>query len=130
MKLPVDPRLPLVSFDQQYLRQLNTRLYELLRDTAKANNLLADGFLFSVVSVSANYAVTTEDQFIFVSATATVTLPAATETKTKRFVVKNTGVGTVTVDTVSGNIDGASTSVLAANVARDIVSDGSNYWIV
>ena len=45
MKLPTDPRLPLVSSNDEYLKQLNWKLTDLLRQHANQMNNLSDGFV-------------------------------------------------------------------------------------
>jgi hypothetical protein len=134
MKLPIDPRLPIVNFDAQYLRQLNARLYEIFREISNANNLISDGFVFEMTPVSSDYTVTTVDQVLLVnnSAPVTITLPAATDTENKRFVVKkisNNG-HSVSVVSSSGLIEDVTAKSLAAYESCEVVSDGSAYWLI
>jgi hypothetical protein len=103
------------------------------------NNMI-DGYLFqlpSTVPVTSNYTVSRSDSFIPVNATSgsvTITLPAAKETKGKRYTVKkvDSSTNSVIVDpTGSDTIDDATTATL--NIQYEsicIMSDGSEYWII
>lgn len=70
------------------------------------------------------------DYVYFVSGTTTLTLPTAVG-NTNKYTVKNTGSATVTVDTTSAQtIDGASTLTINTPYSYDIISNGSNWFIV
>lgn len=45
MRLNTDPRLPIVTEDSQYLKDLNWRLTQLLRDYANQVNSVSEGFV-------------------------------------------------------------------------------------
>ena len=136
MKLPVDPRLPIVRFDELYIRQLNARLYELYREIAMANNAMSDGFLFEMTDVTGDYTATVVDQVLLVdnSAAVTITLPIPEDTDGKRFVVKKVSNNTSTVTVVSSGgalIDNdASQVIISPYTSLDFVSDGTFYWII
>lgn len=136
MKISLDPRLPIVKFDEAYLKQLNFRLYEIFRDIAKSNNAMSDGFLFETTGVTASYTATTADQLLLVNNTSaiTVTLPAASEAEGKRFVVKKASNNNHPVTVVvsgSGTIDDSTSQVITTPyTSLDFVSDGSEYWII
>lgn len=82
------------------------------------------------VSVSAAYNVQLLDNVILANGTFTVTLPNGPETTGRRYVIKNVGSGTITVDGGSGNIEGSATYTLIAGQSVDVVSDGTNYFII
>ena len=96
----------------------------------------ADAYLFRVVSVTENYTAHVGDSIIIVNAdNLTITLPAADQTKEKRFTVKNgraePTVNNTTIQAVSGLIDDASSYTASVeHEAVDFVSDGTDYWIV
>jgi hypothetical protein len=110
-----------------YLRQY-------LEATARGVNRLEDGFLFEITTTATNYTAHVNDALILVTANSkTITLPAASSCKEKRFTVKNAGgsVTTTTIQASSGNIDGsASYTTTNAYESIDLVSDGSNYWVI
>ena len=94
-------------------------------------NRAADGYLYNTVSVTATYAANINDGVILANGTFTVTLPDAEQCKNKRYVVKNSGVGTITIVSSSGNIDGAANIVLSVTMESvDLVSDGTNWWVI
>lgn len=129
MRLDPDPRLP----DGP---GLVTRLYELFRKVSQANNIRADGFIASGVSVTAAYTMQTGDSVVFANAAGgafTVTLPAAADAQGKFIAVRKTegGANNVTLDPAVGNINGSATLALtAAAPSALVVSDGSNYFTV
>ena len=100
-----------------------------------ANNLFREQ---KVVNSAVNYIVLADDVIINItdtSAPRTVTLPAPGNSNIgKFFTVKDTsgnaGANSITVDSVSGNIDGVATHVIALNYASaTFYSDGTNYSI-
>jgi len=119
--------------DARALSQVLGRVYARL---AAAINLLSDGLVCEVTSKSADYSASAGDWLIKMDATSgnlAVTLLAASDVMGKRYIVKKTDAtaNTVTVSAVSGNIDGAATSVIsAARGSIEVVSDGSNYWVI
>lgn len=72
----------------------------------------------------------------FVDTTAgnvTVTLPAASTVVGRSFIVKRKtgGTNTLTVQTVSGNIDGGATaSIPTQYTSLTFKSDGTDYWVI
>jgi hypothetical protein len=63
--------------------------------------------------------------------TSTIRLPAASGSPGKIFVIKRVGNTTVTISTVSGNIDGDSTwSLHTMGEGITVQSDGANWWVV
>ena len=64
------------------------------------------------------------------SGTFNVTLPTAVSDTGREFIIKNSGAGTITVDTTSSQtIDGGSSVALAQYESVTVISDGAN-WIV
>jgi hypothetical protein len=132
MKLDLEPRLP----TDGGMDRLVTRLYEVLRLVAQANNRRADGYVMAGVVQSANYTMQQGDSVVFMSAAAgarTVTLPAAAAAAGKLIAVRktDTSANNVTLQAAAGQINGAATLVLTtASPAAQLVSDGSNYFTV
>lgn len=130
MRLDNDPRLPL-SDD---MRQMKTRLYEVLRLIARANNLHSDGYVCGTAVVSVNYTVQEGDSAVLMSAAGgarVVTLQAPGQHIGKRVSVRKTegSANTVTVTPPSGTIDGAATLVLSAAAPKcSVLSDGTNFF--
>jgi hypothetical protein len=83
------------------------------------------------VAKTATYTATTDDYTVdCTSGTFTVTLPTAVGATGRVYIVKNSGVGTITVATTSSQtIDGVSTVTLATKAVTRVQSNGSN-WIV
>lgn len=98
-------------------------------------NAFIDGFLFQVVTTSADYSALISDSIILCDASSgaiTITLLDPKSTQNKILIVKKieTSANAVTVQGASGNIEGAATNVIAGG-ARNFgkyVSDGSAYW--
>ncbi len=134
-RIGFDPRLPTVSFSEQYLRQLNAKLTEIFRSIAASINAGSDGILFTSTVVTGNYTLQPFEQIAIVKNTAncTVTLPDPSDCVNKRFTVKkaNSNVYTVTVVATSGNIDDATSQIITTGyTSLDFVSDGTDYWII
>lgn len=87
--------------------------------------------LRSFVQTAGAYAMTTANYYLECTAgTFTVTLPTAFGFTSKEYVIKNSGVGTITVDPDGvETIDGALTVDLFPGDSITIVSNGSN-WII
>ena len=89
----------------------------------------------SVVTMTGTYVVLDSDYAILANSTGgafTVTLPTPVGRTGRMFIVKriNAGGNNVTVATAAGNVDGAATSVLAAQwTTITVISDGSNWFI-
>lgn len=133
MRLDIDPRLP----SEGGLSRLVTRLYELLRLVAQANNRRADGFVFGTqVLSSANYTMQEGDSVLMVSAAGgarAITLLAPAAALGKLIAVRKTegGANNVTLTPATGLINGAATLVLtAAAPGAVLASDGTNYFTV
>lgn len=79
---------------------------------------------------TANYTLTSTDYVVDATANSfTFTLPASTEGR--KYVLKNSGTGTITVDTTSSQtIDGELTFNLGQHESITVVSDGSNWVII
>lgn len=132
MRLDIDPRLP----SEGGLSRLVTRLYEVLRLIAQANNRRADGYVFATQSVAANYTMQDGDTVLLVSAAGgarAITLPSPAAAVGKLIAVRKTeaGANAVTLTPATGQIDGGATLVLTAAAPRaTIASDGTNYFTV
>ncbi len=123
-------KLPTFRWSPDWGSDLTFKLTQIINSFAYTLNQFSDGYIYPSTSVTGTYNANVGDTIILASGTFTVTLPDPAKCKNKRFTVKNIGVGVITAETVSGNIDGAATQNLAALVAIDVVSDGANYWIV
>ena len=84
------------------------------------------------VAVTSTYTASPDDYTIdCTSGTFNVTLPTASSIRGRIFKVKNSGVGTITVDTTGGQtIDGASTKVLSTQYQVITVQSTGANWIV
>lgn len=132
MRLDVDPRLP----REGDLPRLVTRLYELFRLVATANNARADGYCFLGASVAASYTMQPGDSVLFVSAAGgarTITLLSPAAAAGKLIAVRKTegSANNVTLTPPSGLIDGgASLALTAASPRATLISDGTNFYTV
>jgi hypothetical protein len=98
-----------------------------------ASGVVVDDAHVAVRTVTATYAITAADEIILANGTFTVTLPTAVGVVGKRYTVKNTGVGTITVArTSSQNIDGAASNLSLSTSKRAVVlvSDNAGWQIV
>ena len=97
---------------------------------------LSGGVRFNVVTTSATpYAVTSTDNIVFANAAVaqTINIPAAAAGLTGRTItVKRIGINApaVTVATLGGLIDGASTRSLNNYDSITVVCDGTNWWTI
>jgi hypothetical protein len=82
------------------------------------------GFKSALATKSANYTLTTSDNWVNVTGTTTITVPHASTGN--HWVVFNSGSNTVTVQSDSGNINGGASITLSANTGKEVVCDGSN----
>lgn len=85
-----------------------------------------------VVSTSQTLGAATSTDYVYLaSGTITLTLPTAVGNNNK-YTIKNTGTGTITVNTTSSQtIDGGLSALLSVQyVSIDVVSDGSNWFVV
>ncbi len=95
----------------------------------------------NVVAKTVNYTATILDDVLLCSGSITITLFDAggktdanglQQNAGRRITVKNTGVGTITIDPAgSQTIDGASTKTLPTQYdVVELVSDGSNWFVI
>lgn len=132
MRLDVDPRLP----TDGSVSRLVTRLFEVLRLMAQANNRQADGYVFAVQVLSANYTMQDGDSALLVSAAAgalAITLLSPAAALGKAILVRKTDAtaNNVTLTPAAGTVDGAASLVLTAAAPRALlISDGTNYFTV
>ena len=90
------------------------------------------GIKRALVTKTAAYTLTTSDNIV-VATTGTwnATLPTAVSAAGTEYIIKNSGTGTITVDTTSSQtIDGSLTVALAQYDSLTVVSDGTNWVIV
>lgn len=124
-------KLPTVRWSIDWAQDLNWKLTQIIQTLTYTLNQFSDGYIYPTTSVTATYSANVGDTIILADGTFTVTLPIPSKCKNKRFVVKNSGIGTITIVGASGTIDGAANVVLSVTMeAVDLVSDGSGYWIV
>lgn len=95
-----------------------------------ANGSLA--ITYEISSKTGDYTATSDDDVILCSGTFAVSLPAASGVSGKRFYIKNTGTGSITVDpNGSETIDGGEIAVIESQYESiTIVCDGSNWHII
>ena len=110
-------------------------LLRLLREYSDAINQAADHRLSEFVSVTGAYTAGQNDHVILVapSGTCTITIPAASVMRNKRVIVKrsNNTTHVVTIQSSSGTIDdAASVTLTTAYQAREMFSDGSEWWLI
>ncbi len=125
------PTLPTADQEAAY----RMRLHDYLREHAVAINQAADQRIFQPVAITTTYSAGENDHVILAAPSApfTITLPAASQMIYKRVVVKrsNNTTHTITIQSSSGNIDGAaSTTLTTAYQAKEFYSDGSAYWSI
>jgi hypothetical protein len=124
-------KLPTFNWSAQWGGDLTWKLTQIIQSFTYIVNQHEDGYIFNTTSVAAAYSANVSDSVIIANGTFTVTLPAANKCKNKRFVVKNSGVGTITIVGSTGNIDGAANIVLSVTMESvDLVSDGTNWWVI
>ena len=116
-------------------KDLSASVLELCREYSVALNQLSEHRFSEFVSVTGTYTAGQNDHVIECapSGTMTVTLPAASTMRNKRIVVKRTNNTThvITIQSSSGNIDGAaSVTLTTAHQSRELFSDGANWWLL
>lgn len=132
MKLDIDPRLP----NGTDVARLVSRLYELLRRMAQANNAHSDGYVHAAQVLAGNYTQQAGDSILLVSAAGgarAITLQSAADAVGKLTTVRKTegSANAVTLTPGSGLIDGAATLALTAAAPKcQLVSDGTNFFTV
>jgi len=132
MRLDLDPRLP----TEGSVSRLVTRLFEVLRLIAQANNKRADGYVFAGQVLSANYTMQDGDSALLVNATTgarAITLLSPAAALGKAILVRKTDAtaNNVTLTPATGLVDGGATLVLTAAAPRAmLISDGTNYFTV
>jgi hypothetical protein len=100
--------------------------------TASGAILANAGFQTALVTKSANYTLTTSDRRVICTANSfDITLPTAVS-NTNEYLIKNSGVGTITLKTTSAQtIDGSASGALTLGPGDSIsvFSDNSN-WLI
>jgi len=130
------PRLPEPTAEwstlwmRDFIRVLNHWMMRMTSETQEEAGAVA----FSTVTVST--AIGPSDGFVLVDTTGgniTITLPDASTVLGREFSVKRltAGANTLTVDTVSGDIDGsASLSIVSQYSTVTFKSDGTDYYLM
>lgn len=127
-----------ISLTGRILNEYNRQTQQDIATSIESSiNQAADGYLFPVMPITANYTMNLNDCLILVNATSgvvTVTLKPAEECKQKMVIVKKTDASANAV-TVDGNgsetIDGATTSALSSQWETiRIMSDGAQWLII
>ena len=85
------------------------------------------GAAATVVSVTTATTVATNTIYLASGGTYVMTVPV---TAGLQATIKNTGTGTITVSPASGTIDGSASAVLSPYVSINVVSDGTNVWVI
>lgn len=100
-------------------------------------NRAADGYLFPVTAVTANYTQSLNDAVILVNATSgavTITLQPALQCEQKRITIKKTDSSgnAVTIDADGAEtIDGSATKSLATQYKTyELIAQNGSWWIV
>jgi hypothetical protein len=124
-------KLPIFRWSADWGQDLTFKLKQIIDSFTYISNQYADGYLYPTTSVTTTYNANVGDTIILANGTFTVTLPSPATCKNKRFAVKNTGAGTITVAGITGNIDGAANIQLTVTMESvDLVSDGTDYWVI
>lgn len=96
-------------------------------------NTFASGIGRTVVVTSGSITLgntASTDYVYFVAGPHTLSMPAAAG-NTNRYTIKNNHSAAITVDTVGAeNIEGAASLTLEPNDAIDVISDGTNWYVV
>jgi len=94
-------------------------------------SVVTNGFSTGYVAKTTTYTATASDYTIdCTSGTFTVTLPTATGITGRIYVVKNSGVGTITVQGTSQNIDGSATQTISVQYASLTLQSTGSGWII
>jgi len=128
-KVSPNPDLPVIG------ELFRIRLLDYLREFARSLNQAAEGFLWPSVAITTTYTAGEADLVIVASPSGpfTITIPRASVMKGKRIVVKrgNSNTSTITIQSTSGNIDGAAnTTLTTAWQSRELFSDGTQWLLI
>ena len=85
---------------------------------------------YAIKTVGSNYTLTNSDKVLIVTAVSTISLPSAAGIKGRVYTIKNAGSGIVTVNSGGGTIDGVASQTITANKYIEVISDGSNWFII
>ena len=82
-------------------------------------------------AVTTTYTITDNDFFLPCNGTFTITLPTAVGRSGYAFIIKNIGTGLITVDgNGSETIDDQTSIILSQYDSAQVVSDGTEWWII
>lgn len=87
---------------------------------------------YSTNAINATYDIAETDFLVvFTANTFTATLPTAVGIEGRTYILKNTGAGSITIDTDGGTIDGNATYPLASQYKYvQVISNGVNWLII
>jgi len=85
---------------------------------------------FNVATKTDSYTLTSTDDVCLASGSAVITLPTPIGITGKTYNIKNIGVGTITLSSASGLIDGLASQSLSAMDCATVVSNNANWWII
>lgn len=90
-----------------------------------------DGTVQAISTKTGAYTATAADEVLLCNGTFTLTLPAAASNTRRRYSIRNTGAGTVTIDPNAAElINGAATLALTGGQFSTIVCDGSAWFTI
>lgn len=93
--------------------------------------IAVDGTVQAISTKTGAYTATATDEVLLCNGTFTLTLPAAASNTRRRYSVRNTGAGTVTIDPNAAElINGAATLALTGGQFVTIVCDGSAWFTI
>lgn len=93
--------------------------------------IAVDGTVQAIATKTGAYTATETDEVLLCNGTFTLTLPAAASNTRRRYSVRNTGAGTVTIDPNAAElINGAVTLALTGGQFVTIVCDGSAWFTI
>ena len=98
--------------------------------TPKSGIEMNTSVAYAVNSISANYSLTTTDKVVIATSAITASLPSAVGIKGRVYTIKNASSGSVTVNSSGGNIDGSASVSIAASKYIEVISDGTNWYII
>jgi len=94
--------------------------------SAYDGNLFATGEALPLSTKSSAYTLTVNDSWVNVTGNTPITVPHAL--KGQRWVVFDSGAGTVTIHPDSGLINGRPSIMLPSNNGKEVTCDGTNCW--
>lgn len=111
---------------------INSKLMVGSNSNPTSNLQVTGSFAGSYIAKTANYTATISDYVIdCTTGTFTITLPTAVGIVGRIYIIKNSGAGSITLDTTSSQtIDGSTTKTIAAAAWLQVQSDNANWKII